>query len=193
MRHMLWSRRGVLLAGAGVFAAACARVPPRPVEQQASVGPEFDVWAQEARGMLSDALQSLRTFEGFHAFRVSTAATSDMRLASELAWDPPTSAAWEEATHNARGLRGRAEQLFLAVTNARVDPGLWREQRARADAAHELLDLGDALAAYRDHLDRLAVGDASGALEQLDRVWAQWEASVTSWRVGRADTIVCTP
>lgn len=186
-----FGRRGMLIGMLGVVATACSRVAPRSAQPDVTAGPEFDAWAQEARGMLSDALQALRTFESFHAFRVSTAATSDLRLASELAWDPPTSAAWDEATHNARGLRGRAEQLFLSVTNAQIAPGLWREQRAAADRAHDLLGLGDALATYRDRIDRLGVGDASGALDPLDRLWQQWETSAARWGVGRFEPLGC--
>ncbi len=140
--------------------------------------------------MLSDALQALRTFENFHAFRVSTAAESGVRLGSELAWDAPTSAAWDEATHVARGLRGRAEQLFLAVTASHVDEDLWREQRAIADRTSDLVDLGSALNAYRDRIDR-AGGDARGALAQLDQVWGQWDAAAARWGVSRSEPIGC--
>ena len=140
--------------------------------------------------MLSDALRALRVFEVFHAFRVSTAPESDLRLGAELAWDAPTSAAWDEATHIAVGMRARAEQLFLAVTNARVDPGLWREQRAMADSTTDLVDLGAALNAYRDRIDRVG-GDASGALGQLDQVWGQWESAAARWGVSRSERIAC--
>src|SRR5947209_13292284 len=116
----------LLLSGLGLIVAACGRVAPRPSSAQATSGADFDGWSQEARGMLSDALQALRTFDGFHAFRMSTAASSSVRLDAELMWDPPSGAAWDEATHVARGLRGRAEQLFLAVTNAQINPDLWR-------------------------------------------------------------------
>jgi hypothetical protein len=139
--------------------------------------------------MLSDALQALRTFDVFHAFRVSTAA-SDTRVSAQLMWDAPTSAAWDEATHVARGVRGRAEQLFVAVTTARVDAELWRDQRAFADRTSDLLDLGAALNAYRDRLDRIG-GDGTGALEQLDQVWAQWDASAARWGLSRSESIGC--
>ncbi len=188
---MLLGRRRLLLASLGVIAAGCARAVPRPGAQAAPAAPDFDAWSQEARGMLSDALEALRTFDSFHAFRVSTTASSSMRLGAELAWDPPSGAAWDEATHVARGLRGRAEQLFLAVTNAQIHPAQWREQRTTGDAAHDLVDLGSAVAAYRDRIDRLGVGDASGALDQLDKVWAQWEASAARWQVSRSEPIGC--
>ena len=188
---MLIGRRGLLVGAVGMIAAGCARVVARPGAQAAAAVPEFDAWSQEARGMLSDALLALRTFDSFHAFRVSTTASSSMRLGAELAWDPPSGAAWDEATHVARGLRGRAEQLFLAVTNAQINPDLWREQRRTADAAHDLVDLGSAVAAYRDRIDRLGVGDASGALDQLDKVWVQWEASAARWQVSRSEAIGC--
>ena len=133
----------------------------------------------------------MRTFDSFHAYRVSTADGSSMRLESELAWDPPIGAAWDEATHVARGVRGRAEQLLLALSSAQMDPGVWREQRAAADAAYDLVDLGSVVAAYRDRLDRLGSGDASGALDQLDKVWAHWEASAARWQVTRSEAIGC--
>jgi hypothetical protein len=180
----------LLLSGLGLVVGACARVTPRPSTAQATPGADFDGWRQEAQGMLSDALQALRTFDGFHAFRVSTAAESGMRLAAELAWDAPTSAAWDEATHVARGTRSRAEQLFVAVTSARVGSDLWREQRAMADRASDLVDLGTALNTYRDRLDRVG-GDAAGALAQLEQVWAQWEAAATRWGISRSEPIGC--
>jgi hypothetical protein len=180
---------GTLLALGG---AACGRVVPgRPSPPpEPSLTGDFNGWRQEAQGILSDALQALRTFDGFHAFRVSTAAESGMRLGSELAWDAPTSAAWDEATHVARGLRGRAEQLFVAVTTSHVDPDLWREQRAIADRTGDLVDLGSALNAYRDRIDRIG-GDATGALAQLDQVWGQWEAAAARWGISRAESIGC--
>jgi len=140
--------------------------------------------------MLSDALQALRTFDAFHAFRVSTAAQSGMQTSAELVWDAPTNAAWDAATHVARGMRARAEQLFVAVTAVRSDSNLWREQRAIADRASDLVDLGAALNAYRDRIDRVG-GDAAGALGQLDYVWAQWEAAAARWGMSRAEPIGC--
>ena len=140
--------------------------------------------------MLSEALQALRTFDAFHAFRVSSATQSDVQLSAELAWDPPTSAAWDQATHVARSMPGRAEQLFVAVTNTRVDPDLWREQRAIADRTSDLLDLGTALNGHRDRIDRVG-GDATGALAQLEQVWAQWDASAARWGLSRSEAIGC--
>ena len=96
------SRRGLLVAvWAGFAASACARVAPRPPALEAPDStPELDAWTTEARGMLSDALQALRTFDVFAAYRVSAAAQSGMRLPAMLAADPPTSAAWDEATQS---------------------------------------------------------------------------------------------
>jgi hypothetical protein len=136
-------------------------------------------------------LESLRTFDVFQAFRVSTATESRMRLGSELEWDPPTSAAWDEATHVTQGLRGRAEHLFLSVTSSRIDPSLWREQRSLADAVHDLVDLGDALSAYRSRVAVLAPGDASSALGLLDQAWAQWDTAAVRWGLSRAEPIEC--
>src|SRR5438045_2076088 len=104
------SRRRLLVTASSALAAgACARVAQRPTapETPASI-PELDAWSTEARGMLSDALQALRTYDDFAAYRISGAAESGAHLPSMLAADPPTSAAWDEATHVTRGLRGRA-------------------------------------------------------------------------------------
>jgi hypothetical protein len=103
------------------------------------------------------------------AFRVSTATKSSARLHAELVWDPPTSAAWDEATHNTRGLRERADLLFTAVTTARIDPNLWRDQRSLGQATHNLLDLANALGAYRDRVGGMPPGDGSAALALLDK------------------------
>jgi hypothetical protein len=185
-------RRFVLGALAAVSASACARITPRP-STPATVGyaAEFDAWTLEARTILTEAIETLQTFDVFQAFRVSTAPDSSTRLPSELAWDPPTSAAWDDATHVTIGLHGRAEQLLLAVTTAALDAKLWREQRRLADATHELVDLGDALSAYRNRLDGLSPGDASGALGLLDKAWAQWDAAAARWGTSRAEPIGC--
>ena len=192
---MLIRRRGLLgrlsLSIVCLGAAACARSAPPPSPTAVTLPADFDRWNQEAQGILSDVLSSLRTFDVFQAFRVSSAASSSLLLRSELAWDPPTSAAWDEATHVARGAHGRAEQLFQAITVARIDANLWREQRARADAAHDLLDLGDALGAYGDRVGPLPPGDSSSALGLLDTAWSQWDAAAARWGTSRAEAISC--
>jgi hypothetical protein len=184
-------RRRLLLSAAAVLLAACARATPRPAAPTVVLPPDVDRWNQEALGILSDVLQTLRTFDNFQAFRVSTSSSSGMRQPSELAWDPPSGAAWDEATHVTRGLRGRADQLFVAVSTARLDPNVWREQRAAADAMHGLLDLGDALGAYRDRIDNLPPGDAAGALDLLDKAWSQWDVAAARWKLSRAEAIGC--
>jgi hypothetical protein len=141
--------------------------------------------------MVNDSLGTLRTFEVFAAYRAAGATDSDQHPPSTLAWDPPTSAAWDEATHVARGLHGRADQLVQAITTAQIDPSTWREQRALADQVHDLLEVGDALSAYRDRIDRIAPGDAAGALGLLDRAWLQWEAAATRFGLSRSEGIGC--
>jgi hypothetical protein len=186
------SRRAFIVTTLALASPACNRPISRP---QAGPFPplpaEFDGWNQEAKGILSDALQTVRTFDVFQAFRVSTATHSDVRLGAELGWDPPTSAEWNEATHVSRGVHGRAEQLFQAVTTARIDPNAWREQRAVADATRDLIDLAAALGTYRDRIDSLPPGDASSALAALDSAWSQWEAAAARWGVSRAQMIDC--
>jgi len=136
-------------------------------------------------------LETLRTFEVFAAYRVSITPDSGLRFASELTWDPPTGAAWDNATHVARGLHGRADQLFQAVTTAQIDPSVWREQRSLADAIYELRVVGDALVAYRDRIDALPPGDASGALTLLDMAWTQWEGTAARFGISRSEPIAC--
>ncbi|GAC1324642.1 MAG: hypothetical protein NVSMB2_22880 [Chloroflexota bacterium] len=144
--------------------------------------------------MLMDALSTLRTYDVYHAFRAASAVESGSRGASELAWDPPAPAAWDEATHVTGGLRNRAEQLFNAVTttSARADSSLWRERRALADSVNELLSLGERIAAYRARLDVLPPGDASGAIDLLDRAWSQWDVAAARWGLARGEPITCT-
>src|SRR6266702_2575973 len=95
-------RRFFLLSCAAATASACARTAPRPPAPTAMPLPaDFGGWNQEARGILSDGLETLRAFDVFHAFRASVAAQSG----TALAWDPPSSAAWNEASHVTRGLK----------------------------------------------------------------------------------------
>jgi hypothetical protein len=145
----------------------------------------------EARGILSDTLETLRTYDVLHAFRVSAAADSSARSAAELAWDPPTGAAWDEATHVTRGVRGRADLLFQAVTTARIDPNLWREQRNLADATHDLVDLSESIGAYRDRVDVQPPGDTLGALGLLDKAWKQWDDVAARWGMSRSELLPC--
>jgi hypothetical protein len=185
-------RRAFLISSLAFSATACTRVMPRPPVPTAVALPvDFERWNQEARGILSDGLETLRAFDVFQAFRVSTAAQSSLSQAAQLAWDPPTSGVWDEAIHVARGLHGRAEQLFQSVTTTKIDPSLWREQRRTADATHALLELGDRLGAYRDRLNVLPPGDATNALGLLDQAWTQWDTAAALWGLGRAEPIDC--
>ena len=74
--------------------------------------PVVDEWQASAQAMVADALATLRTFDVFAAYRVSVTPSSDSRTPAILAWDPPTGAAWDAATHLSRGLHDRANQLF---------------------------------------------------------------------------------
>ena len=187
------NRRGLLCGVLAAFAAsACLRIPePLAAPRGSATTPDLDKWQASAHGMLLDALQTLRTFDLFAAFRVSITASSGMRSPAELAWDPPTGAEWDGATHVAHGLHGRADQLFQAITSAQLDPSVWREQRLIADIATDIRMIGDSLAAYRDRLDGLPPGDASGALTLLDRAWVQWEATATRLGLSRTEIIAC--
>jgi hypothetical protein len=186
------TRRQFLVAACVTAAAACGRVPAPPARPTSPAStPELDAWRAQASAILIDALDTLRTFEVFAAYRVAGAPPSDFRPPSTLAWDPPAGAAWDEATHLARGLHGRTDQLVQAITNAQIDPSLWREQRALADQVHDLLDVGDALRAYRDRIDRVPPGDAVSAWSLLDRAWLQWEAAAVRFGLSRSEPIGC--
>src|SRR5258708_28288891 len=121
-------RRLFLIGSGALRAAASSRAGPRrPAPTAAALPPDFSVWNQEARGILSDGLETLRAFDVFQAFRVTAAAQSGTRLGAELAWDPPTSAAWDEATHLTRELHRRAEPWFESVTTPPLGPSLSRQ------------------------------------------------------------------
>ncbi|MBV9581199.1 MAG: hypothetical protein JO057_21670 [Chloroflexi bacterium] len=182
---------GIVVA---LAAGACTQISQQqaaPDEPTATTTPQLDAWHADARGILQDGLRALRTFDDFVAYRVSTTPSSGMRSAAELVWDPPTGAAWDDATHVAHGMHGRADQLFQAITTTQVDQSVWREQRAIADIAVDIRGVGDALAMYRDRLDELAPGDTSGVLSLLDRAWTQWAAAAARLGLSRTEAIAC--
>ena len=186
------TRRGLLAVCVALVATGCARVAPRAPVPTPTAPAEFGPWRREAREILSDALETLRAFEDFAAFRVSTAAATARRAATDLSWDPPGSGLWAEALHVSEGLAGRADQLFLRVLNAQLDRSLWREQREMADQANELVTLGEALNAYRGTLERLPPrSDGTDAWAALDRLWASWTACAGQWNVSRTESISC--
>ena len=169
---------------------ACGRVTQRVAPTPITASPpELDSWRELIQVMLSEGLEALRTFDVFAAYRVASAPESSLRLASELAWDPPTGKAWDAATRISAGLHGRADQLFIAITTTSIDPALWRTQRELADITHSLADLGDGLRAYRNRIDRVPPGDASSALDQLEKAWAQWEATAARMGLSRSESI----
>jgi hypothetical protein len=186
-------RRTLLASILACAAAACARPVPRPARAALDEGgPEFERWNREATAILSDAHETLQTFEVFTAFRVAMAEQSERRSATELAWDPPSGAAWDEAIHVSKGMHGRTEQLFLAVSAAQLDPGRWRQQRDLADATHDLIELGDALGAYLTRVERLTPrSDGTEAWPLLDGAWQRWDANAARWGVSRAELIGC--
>jgi hypothetical protein len=152
---------------------------------------EIEAWSAAARAMLADALAALRTFEDFAAYRVSITAGSGLRSAASLVWDAPGGTDWDNATHTSRSLHDRATQLFQAITTSSIDSVDWRAQREMADASNDLVDLGEALHAYRDRVDRLPPGDAAGGLELLDTAWSRWDAVAARWGTARAESISC--
>ena len=186
----LLRRRQLLVASLSLVGVACGRVTQRVVPTLATSGPpELDSWRELIQVMLSEGLEALRAFDDFAAFRVANTPDSSLHLPSELAWDPPTGKEWDAATRIASGLHGRADQLFSSVTTASIDPSLWRTQRDLADITHSVADLGDALRAYRNRVDRVPPGDASSALDLLDKAWAQWEATAARMGLSRSEAI----
>ena len=94
----------------------------------------------------------------------------------------------------ARGLHGRSEQLFLSISTRQLESADWRNQRDWAQASHDLLDLGDALNAYLERVNRLPPGgDGTSSWGLLDAAWAHWHANAANWGVSRAELIGCAP
>lgn len=188
---MIGRRRLLFATVGGLFGAACRQVPQRPEAPPTPPSPTVDAWQAEGHQIVSDALTALRTFDVFAAYRISATPSSALRSASSLAWDPPTGPDWDQATHTSRGLHDRSNQLFQAIITTDIDPALWRTQRELADATRDVISLGDALQTYRDRIDRLPPGDASGALELLDRAWTRFDTVAPRWGLSRYEAISC--
>jgi hypothetical protein len=187
-------RRRLLVFGLGTIAAAgCAQIAQRPGEPsvEPDVAKQLDGWNAEATSILSDALGTLRTFEVYLAFRVSSSSGSGLRTPLALSWDPPTDTSWSNATHVARSLHGRADQLFQAVANATIDQNAWRAQRDTADHAQALIGLGDRLSTYRDALDARPPGDTAAIVDLLDQAWTQWSAIAANFGISRSEPVPC--
>jgi hypothetical protein len=185
-------RRLVLLGGVCAGLAGCVRIPARDESSDApATSSETNAWQASALAILGDALATLRTFEDFAAYRVSMTPDSGQRPQASLLWDPPTGAAWDTATRVSRELHDRANQLFQAIATTQIDSSLWRTQKDMADASHDLIDLGDALRAYRDRIDRTAPGDAGGALDLLNAAWTQFDAVAARWGTARSEAVAC--
>ena len=187
-------RRGFLIVALFGGVVACVRPAPRAPDVEATpvTPPGADAWRKEAQAILSDGLQALQTLSVFAAYRISNASSSDLRSPVELPWDPPTSWDWDEATHDAQALHGRAEHLLQTISTAQVEAPSWRERRDRAEAAHGLIDMSNDIARYRDRIDHLSPGgDGSGALDLLDQAWMSWESSAAAWGVSRSELLGC--
>ena len=183
------SRRLFVLSVVAGAAAACVR----PAERQAPAQPapssdELAAWSGQAASVLADTLAALRVCDTYAAYRVSASA----RGSSEPLWDPPTSTAWATTQQQASGLHPRADELFQTIANARVDASVWRQRRAQAAGAHELIDAADALRAYLDRANHFAPdGDGSGGLDLLKTAWSHWDAAAQAWGLDRTEPIAC--
>jgi hypothetical protein len=175
-----------MLAGAG---AACVR----PTEREAPSPPspssdDTAAWHDQATSLLADTLAALRVCDAYAAYRLS----ANARGSAEPIWDPPTSSQWTATQQQASGLRERADQLFQTIANARVDASVWRERRAQAAGAHDLIDATDALRAYIDRANHFSPdGDGSGGLDLLKTAWSHWDAAAQPWGLDRTEHITC--
>jgi hypothetical protein len=188
LRRLRVGRRQFLLGlGAGTLLSACAPPAPRPTPPLAVIpADQRAAWEQEAHAVLSDAIDTLRTFDILIAFRSSRGRDTG----PELTWDPPPTSDWQEATHVTTGMRGRADRLLQAIGNASVDAAAWRERRDVAAAADDLLDLADALGTCRERVE--AGGDEGETIRLLDATWARWDQVASGWNVTRAEAIACS-
>jgi hypothetical protein len=176
---------GVLAGGV----AACVR--PAARQDPAQVPPTTDetaAWNDQAHALLGDALAALRVCDTYAAYRASASA----RGSSDPIWDPPTSAQWGLVQQQAGGLRQRADELFQTIANSRIDSSAWRERRALAAGAHELMDAADALAGYLERANHFAPdGDGSGGLDLLRTAWSHWDAAALAWSLDRTESLPC--
>ena len=185
-------RRSLLLGALAAAATSCVRPRPRAEPASPTSFAEGEAWNDEARGILRAALEVLRTFDTYAAYRISAAESSLLRSSWEFRWDPPSALAWEAATEGVERLRERAARLHGAVATSLPDPTLWRERRALADATLLLRDMSDALGSYRSRVNRIPPeGDGSGALLLLQWAWELWSQAADHWGVSRFETITC--
>ena len=186
-RSLRFGRRQ-FLAGASAWAlmTGCARPAARATPEPVTIPNEQRAaWEQEAHAVLSDAIDTLRTFDILVAYRSSRGRDSG----PELTWDPPLTADWQEAAHVTTGMRGRADHLLQAIGSASIDPSAWRERRDIAAAAHDLLDLADALGACRERVE--AGADEGETARMLDATWTRWDQVASRWNITRAEPIAC--
>ena len=181
-------RRGVVLGLLAACAAACARPPGRRTADEGNPPDEAHAWRDQAVALLTDGLAALRVCDVYAAYRASNGANASL----PLVWDPPTTAQWDFLQRQAGELARQADQLMQSVTNSAVDASYWRERRATAAAAHELLDLTAALRGYLDRANHFAPdGDGSGGSDLLQAAWRHWDASAAAWELDRAERISC--
>jgi hypothetical protein len=186
-------RRSLLLGVLALAATSCVRPRARTEAASPTTGlREAAGWNDEARDILRSALEPLRTFDAYAAYRISAAPSSSLRADWEFTWDPPSAVAWETATQGAYRLRARAARLHSTVASSTPDSALWRERRAFADATMLLSEMTEALAGYRARADRVSPhGDGSGALPVLQRAWEMWGSAADHWGVSRFEVITC--
>ncbi len=186
-------RRSLLLGALAALAGGCvrpnARVPAPPPSASIS---EVQAWDAEARAILEQALEPLRTFDTYAAYRIGHVPKSALRSPREIPWDPPSTPAWNQALAGLEPLHTRAAQLYEIVAASTPDESLWRERRALAAATRALSEMTDALLQYRDAIAKLDEdSDGGSALPHLGDAWHNWELSAGRWNVGRAEPIPC--
>jgi hypothetical protein len=146
----------------------------------------------QARTIVVALLASLGALEAFAAWRISRAADSGLRSPSELEWDPPSARAWQ-SVDDLPNVHNRALALLQSVSLPPGTPELWRARRDVSEDLHALVDAVAAQRAYRAALDHLEGpdGEASAALDRLDRARQLWQTSAARWGVDRAELLQC--
>ena len=188
-QHSRTRRQFVFGSLVALAAGACVRVAERPAAPPTPTSsPELDGWTAQAQAMLSDALKTLRTFDVFAAYRVSINPESGLRFASELTWDPPTGAAWDNAsTKNVHtGFTGQEHDPEIGLINMRgrmYDPEIGRLKAAGWHAVSPHI-ITRTPRRYRDYIASAAAEFT--AIKGVDVAWR------SGWLSDRAAAFLAT-
>lgn len=160
-------------------------------------GPDLETiadWEAEARDILVQSLPVLRTNDLFVSYRISAAPESQtpVRSATEPAWFPPTSAAWETARQATEALRPRGQQLHRQAATSDLDERLWRERRALAAVTLAVSNVTEGLVGFRAAADALEPRvDGSGTLQFLTSAWDGWMLAAERLDLSATELVAC--